>query len=125
MTKAYRVRIAWERFNGTRALVTAALVLVLCLAAFFFTARPAVAGKTTAEKQVQRPLHKYYTAITVRQGDTLWSIAERQLEEEDNASEYAGTRAYMKEVITLNKLKNGNYLLAGQKLIIPYYADSS
>ena len=117
MTKTYTIRIAWERFNVKKAFLAVFLVLGCCFAAIFFTARPAI-----AEKRQTGELYKYYTAITVQQGDTLWSIAERQLSSKENSSEYKGTRSYMKEVVSLNKLDNGNYLLAGQKLIVPYYS---
>ena len=116
MRERYTVRIAWERFDWKKAFLVIALVLSCCISAIFITARPAVAGKQ------RREVYKYYTAITVQQGDTLWSIAEEQLHDKLTASEYKGSRSYMKEVISLNDLRDGNYLLAGQKLIVPYYS---
>ena len=112
----YTVRIAWERFDPKKAFLVIVLVLSCCISAIFMTAHPTAAGKQRQEK------YKYYTAITVRQGDTLWSIAEEQLKDKDTASEYRGSRSYMKEMIALNDLRDGNYLLAGQKLIVPYFS---
>lgn len=115
--KSYSVRIAWERFDVKRAVIAIILVLICCFSALFITARPAVAEKRAQEA------YKYYTGITVRPGDTLWSIAEEQFKNNrQTASSYKGVRSYMKEVISLNDLNDGNYLLAGQKLIVPYYS---
>ena len=115
--KSYSVRIAWERFDVKRAVIAIILVLICCFSALFITARPAVAEKRSQEA------YKYYTGITVRPGDTLWSIAEEQFKNNrQTASSYKGVRSYMKEVISLNNLNDGNYLLAGQKLIVPYYS---
>ena len=117
MSGSYYVRIAWERFDLKKAVLTIILVLSCCFTALFATAKPAAAGK----KQ-QNTLYKYYTSITVRQGDTLWEIAEGRLEDEQTASGYKNVHSFMKEIIALNHLKDGNYLLAGQKLIVPYYS---
>ena len=117
MVRSYCIRIAWERFELKKAIWTGILVLICCFSALFFTARPAV-----AEKKQQQELHKYYTNITVRQGDTLWAIAEDQLADEATSAAYKSRRSFIKEVISLNHLKDGNYLLAGQKLIVPYYS---
>ncbi len=116
MYRSFQIRIAWERFNLRKAFMTGVLVLVCCFSALFATARPAIAGKKQQEE-----LHKYYMSITVRQGDTLWSIAEDRLNNE-TASGYKNLRSYIKEIISVNQLKDGNYLLAGQKLIVPYYS---
>ncbi len=117
MERSYCIRIAWERFELKKAIWTGILVLICCFSALFCTARPAV-----AEKKQQHELYKYYTNITVQQGDTLWAIAEKQLADEDTSTAYKNKRSFIKEVISLNHLKDGNYLLAGQKLIVPYYS---
>ena len=116
MRERYTLRFAWERFDAKKASVVVLLVLVTCFSAFFLTARPAEAERNHTEAR------KYYTGITVRQGDTLYKIAEEQLGRDENPSHYKNSRTYMKEVIELNKLNNADYLLAGQKLVIPYYS---
>ena len=117
MLRSYSIRIAWERFDFRKAILAVILVLSCCFTALFITAKPAV-----AEKKQTNELHKYYTSITVQQGDTLWAIAEDRLADKQTSGSYKSTRSYMKEIIALNNLKDGNYLLAGQKLIVPYYS---
>lgn len=118
MRKHYTVHFSWERFDVRKALAVVLLVLVTCFSAVFVTARPAEAEKNRTET------HKYYTGITVRQGDTLYQIADEQLRKDETSAFYKNRRAYMQEVIDLNRLNNADYLLAGQKLIVPYYSDT-
>ena len=117
MSRSYSVRIAWERFELKKAILAVVLVLSCCFTALFATAKPAI-----AEKKQQDELYKYYTNITVRQGDTLWEIAEERLKDEQTASGYKTVHSFVKEIIALNHLKDRNYLMAGQKLIVPYYS---
>lgn len=58
---------------------------------------------------------KYYTCIEVLAGDSLWSIAERYMD--DN---YSTIHDYMKEVKEINDLETSN-IHAGQYLTVPYY----
>lgn len=61
---------------------------------------------------------KYYAGITVESGETLWGIADRYIDYEH----YADKDAYIAEVENINHLDAGETLLAGQFLIMPYYA---
>ncbi len=63
-------------------------------------------------------LHKYYTVITIEEGDTLWHYAE----------EYAGTgydskNEYMKEVRHINNMMYSDQLISGNKIVLPYYSN--
>ena len=58
---------------------------------------------------------KYYTSVTVQAGDTLWSIAEQY------APEYSDIRAYVDQLIRINRLHNTESLRPGQSLVIVYY----
>lgn len=58
---------------------------------------------------------KYYTCIEVSAGDSLWSIAERYMD--DN---YNTIHDYMNEVKEINDLKTSD-IHAGQYLTVPYY----
>ena len=59
---------------------------------------------------------KYYTHIVVKQGDTLWNIAERYY-----SDEYKDYKSYMAEVRKINHLET-NRIFTGHTLVVPYYA---
>lgn len=82
----------------------AILLLVIVLAGF---------SRATAAKA---PSHKYYTAVTVRGGDTLWGLAQEYITEE-----YASMKEYIREIQKINGI-TGDSIYYGQKLILPYYA---
>ena len=62
-------------------------------------------------------IHKYYTSIQLRQGDSLWELA----------GEYASTdqseQEFIDEVCEVNGLSESNILHSGQYLVVPYYSD--
>lgn len=61
---------------------------------------------------------KYYTSITVENGETLWSIADRYIDYDH----YKDKNAYIAEIENINHLDNGETILAGRLLIVPYYS---
>lgn len=61
---------------------------------------------------------KYYTSITVESGETLWSITDRYIDYDH----YKDKNAYITEIENINHLDNGETILAGQLLIVPYYS---
>ncbi len=63
-------------------------------------------------------MYKYYTSIEVQQGETLWSIAEKNLE----TGQYEDLISYIKEILHINHLKDDT-IIAGQNLIIPYFSE--
>lgn len=62
---------------------------------------------------------KYYTCITVEEGETFWSIASRY----SDSSHYKDMESYIAEVENINHLDAEEVLLAGQRLIVPYYSE--
>ena len=61
---------------------------------------------------------KYYTCITVEDGESFWSIASRYIDSEH----YEDMGSYIAEVENINHLDADETLLAGQRLIVPYYS---
>ena len=61
---------------------------------------------------------KYYTSITVEQGQTLWGIADDYIDYEH----YKDKNAYIAEVERINHLNGDEMLLTGRMLIVPYYS---
>ena len=60
--------------------------------------------------------YKYYKSIQVENGDTLWSIAQNNMDEH-----YSNTSEYVAEVKQMNSLRS-DQIFAGNYLIIPYYS---
>ena len=63
-------------------------------------------------------MHKYYTNIQIRKGDTLWSIADEYMDDEH----YKNRQEYILEVMRMNHMTDSR-LTAGKRLIVPYYAE--
>lgn len=61
--------------------------------------------------------NKYFTNITVEEGDTLWNVAEEYMDEEHYDSIYE----YMDELKKMNHLTSDE-LYAGQNLVVTYYS---
>ena len=111
-----RTRRTEEQLCFQKAILVAFLVLCSTLAVLLLTARSAQA------KRQEKASYKYYTSITVEQGDTLWSIAEEQLADPETASFYTNMHSYIEEVQTINGLQDLHWIKAGRNLIVPYYA---
>lgn len=68
-----------------------------------------------ASSNDNRPINKYYTSITVEDGDTLWDIADEYI------SGYNVDKTdYIDEISELNNLSDGN-IHAGQSIVVAYY----
>jgi len=59
--------------------------------------------------------YKYYTSIQIKQGDSLWSIAQQYKSEH-----YESTQEYVDELVLLNDLTSET-IHAGQHLMVIYY----
>lgn len=59
--------------------------------------------------------YKYYTSITIQEGDSLWSIAQ-----EYKSDHYESTQDYVDELVVLNDLASET-IHAGQHLMVVYY----
>ena len=73
---------------------------------------------TNAQSDTYKPEFKYYTAIIVHSGDTLWDIASEHFSPEH----YDDVNAYISEIAKLNKMDTDYTLKAEESLIIPYYS---
>ncbi|MCI8991375.1 MAG: LysM peptidoglycan-binding domain-containing protein [Eubacterium sp.] len=78
-----------------------------------FTGRQNITSQQNFTGQ-QKP-SKYYTSVTIRPGDTLWSIAEEYMPEE-----YTDTKEYIEEIMELNHLHSYK-IHSGGALVVPYY----
>ncbi len=74
----------------------------------------------TQSCMAQNNENKYFTNITVMEGDTLWNVAEKYMDDEHYSSIYD----YMDELRRMNNLTSDN-LYAGQNLVVTYYSVST
>ena len=70
-------------------------------------------------KGIDNTKTKYYTSITIEDGDTLWSISEKYMYDDYNSIE-----EYMNELISINGLTSEK-LYAGNNLVIVYCGDNT
>lgn len=70
-----------------------------------------------ADDSRKLPAYKYYTSYEIKEGDTLWSIAETYMDD----AHYDSVNDYIKEVKSINGLTNDT-IHADCYLVIPYYS---
>lgn len=97
------------RVRKERRLLCMAVVLVMaiCLCTAF--------GGLRTVNATAPDMYKYYTHLTVEEGDSLWDIAGRYM-----GHEYKNRAAYIKEVRSINHL-NSSRIYAGSVLVVPYF----
>lgn len=101
-----------RRARNIRYTVSVGVLLIMIVVGFFaLSAKPASAGDSSSQR------FKYYTSITVQEGDTLWGIANEHM-----SKEYPTINKYINEVQKINHL-NGTEIISGTTLVIPYYSD--
>lgn len=101
-------RKAERRCHTRMMILTAFLVLALSLTIGGFLSQ----AKSSSE-QIN---YKYYKSIIIRQGDSLWSIAQ------SNKPENQTVESYVSEMKQINHLREDE-INAGNYLIIPYYTN--
>lgn len=69
-------------------------------------------------KEFVQNRQKFYTSITVEDGDTLWAIADEYMTED-----FEDRDSFMNEVRQMNDL-TGSIIRSGSTLLIPYYTDA-
>lgn len=108
--KAKRRKAAIRKM--TFACMTGLFMMIFGLSVFSMTAK--------ADTKEYANMNKYYESHLIQQGETLWSIAEANMDD----AHYDSVRDYIDEVKEVNgftgdKLQSGNYIL------IPYFAEEA
>ena len=90
-------------------------VMTICLV---FTFSFSISGFLSNAKAESCPVaYKYYKSITISNGETLWSIAKENMDDEH----YASVNDYIKELKKVNSLKSDT-ISYGANIIVPYYS---
>ena len=69
-----------------------------------------------SQASADHPIYKYYTTVTVEDGDTLWTLADAYMDDQ-----YQNKREFITEVKQLNQIDE-NRIHEGTQLVIPYYS---
>lgn len=72
---------------------------------------------TQASDLEQHTKYKYYKSIEISKGDTLWSIANENID----TDHYKSVQEYVNEIKEMNSMKS-DHIISGSCLIIPYYS---
>lgn len=109
-------RRAARRAAGRTDRIKNLVIVVLAVALACVVLLRLTATRADAEKR-DVPTYKYYTSITVDQGDTLWGLADEYM-----SDEYDNVYEYMDEIVSINHLTSADSLKAGSTICIPYYS---
>lgn len=112
---AKRRRNGWKRMFPFRYFTVRAFILFLAL--FFLMFILLFVFKAMAS-ETHKPKQKAVVPVEVKQGDTLWSIAENYYSEE-----FGNIYEFVLEIKKTNQLES-DMIHAGAYLIIPYYTSN-
>lgn len=92
-------------------------MLVLSIMAVVLLSVFIISFSTQASDLEHHTKYKYYKSIEISKGDTLWSIANENID----ANYYKSVQEYVDEIKEMNSMKS-DHIVAGSCLIIPYYS---
>lgn len=92
-------------------ILTLGIVLVAVLSLHSITSQ--------AQDENVEVTYKYFTNMEVEQGDSLWNIAQENI----NYNFYDSIQEYVDEVIDMNNLSDET-IVAGQSIVIPYFSNN-
>ncbi len=104
------IRTIFSRSHKTIAMA----VLLIALFIAFITGSVIVKAGGSSVRDGE---DKFYTNVTVEEGDTLWSIAENNIDYEH----YEDIYDYMNELRRMNNMSSDK-IYAGENLIVTYYS---
>lgn len=112
-------RIRNNRIRRSRELRKNFLLFVMTLCLIVTTSVAVGSFRSNAKNDPAKETYRYYKSITVSERDTLWTIAERYMDE----MHYDSIQDYINDVMYINNLKN-DAIYADAHLIVPYYAEA-
>ncbi len=111
--RAYKRKLRRQREQRRRI---ASVVLTLCLIAICVVSYHSLTS--SASNGSEEITFKYYTDVTVKYGESLWSIADQYIDD----IHYDNKADYIAEVCSINNLEDASDIRSGQTLVVPYYS---
>ena len=107
-------RVLLHRSERVNKMMPALLAVLATFCMIFICAVSYCSIRTSASSGF-----KYYTSLTVENGETLWDIADKYVDYDH----YKNKNSYITEVQHINHLDENCSIDAGQILILPYYSN--
>lgn len=105
----------------TKSLVKAFIIAVILLAGLIFLTGGSAAKLAIRAHGFLFPSYKQTLVVcTVREGQTLWEITGRYMDQQDK---YRDCREFMHDITEYNDLNGVKWLQAGQQIVIPLYKE--
>lgn len=111
--KKHGLTTSFTKANRFLSGLMAGLVFML----ISFTCGSMIKG-IAASAQTEQTDYKYFKSVRISAGDTLYSIADSYYSQDY----YDDMEEYLKEVCRTNHIDDRNSLVAGDHIIMPYYA---
>lgn len=96
--------------NIQKAIIAAIIIIVISLIVLLNSSVHAF-----ADSKDNLPVNKYYTSITIKAGDTLWSIADQYSKDSNMTKE-----EYIDDIKSINHI--GDSIHSGDNIVIAYYS---
>ena len=111
--KVLRQRMRRQQIIRRRVAFSILTVLLIGWFIFFFSTIICEANESNSEVN-----YKYFTSYEVTKGDTLWTVASKNI----NYMYYHSIQDYIDEVMEINHMNNST-ICVGESIIIPYFSN--
>ena len=111
--KVLRQRMRRQQIIRRRVAFSILTVLLIGWFIFFFSTIICEANESNSEVN-----YKYFTSYEVTKGDTLWTVATKNI----NYMYYHSIQDYIDEVMEINHMNNST-ICVGESIIIPYFSN--
>ena len=111
--KVLRQRMRRQQIIRRRVAFSILAVLLIGWFIFFFSTIICEANESNSEVN-----YKYFTSYEVTKGDTLWTVASKNI----NYMYYHSIQDYIDEVMEINHMNNST-ICVGESIIIPYFSN--
>jgi hypothetical protein len=111
----------YERMGQMSKTTKAFIITVILLAGLVFLTGGSAAKMAARAHGFLFPSYKQtLVAYTVGEGQTLWEITGRYMDQQDK---YRDCREFMHDITEYNNLNGVKWLQAGQQIVIPLYKE--